>query len=170
NTYKVPPHYSPRQFIRLMIATLQSSITPAMQQALAKQRWNMYRVLTLASIVEREAKVPDERPVIASVYINRLNSNMGLFADPTVQYAVGTPQNWWPVLNLDPHTVKSPYNTYTHMGLPPGPIANAGLASIKAVIYPRKTGYFYFVAEGNGRHAFARTYQEQLQNQQRYQH
>jgi len=171
NTYRVPPHYDAVLFVADMVKTLDQRFTPAMRQAATRRGWTIYRILTLASIVEREARAPNERPLIASVYENRLRQGgWQLNADPTVQYAVGKPGQWWPVLRLDPHTVTSPYNTYVHYGLPPGPIANPGLASIQATIYPARSNYFYFVAKGNGTHAFASSYAQQLQNQTRYQH
>jgi UPF0755 protein len=92
------------------------------------------------------------------VYINRLKQGQGLFADPTVQYAMKHPSGaWWPLIQVDPHSVLSPYNTYLHLGLPPGPIASAGLASIQAVLGPARTNYLYFVAKGHGKHAFEAT-------------
>lgn len=171
-TYDVQPHSSGRAFARLMVLQLDREFTPAMRAAAAARKWSVYDVLTLASIVEREARVPDERPVIAGVYTNRLRIGMKLQADPTVQYADGTPSDWWPVLQTQAVNVKpsSPYNTYTHLGLPPGPIANPGLPSIIAALHPKPTGYLFFLAipHGHGRHVFARTYQEQLANQQKY--
>lgn len=171
NTYDVPPHYDGLSFAADMVKTLDQRFTPAMRQAAARRGFSVYRVLTLASIVEREAKVPDERALIASVYENRLHTpGWVLNADPTIQYAVGRPGSWWPVLTSDQLKVASPYNTYVHPGLPPGPIANPGLASIQATIHPAPARYFFFVAKGNGRHAFARTIAEQQANIARYQH
>jgi UPF0755 protein len=153
-----------------MLKTLNEQFTPAMRQRARQEGLSVYDVLTLASIVEREARVPAERPIIASVYLNRLRLKppMKLDADPTVQYALAKPHKWWPVITQDDYRTPSPYNTYLHTGLPPGPIANPGLASIKAVIYPQSTHFLYFVAKGQGRHAFARTYAEQLQNEAKY--
>jgi peptidoglycan lytic transglycosylase G len=133
-------------------------------------RRSVYDIVTIASIVEREARVPSERPIIASVYYNRLRRGMPLQADPTVQYALGRPSDWWPLLTVsDYHSVHSLYNTYLHRGLPPGPIANPGLPSLYAALRPAHTPYLYFVAKGNsGYHAFARTYRQQLQNQRKY--
>jgi UPF0755 protein len=131
------------------------------------------QVITLASIVEREARVPDERGTIASVYLNRLAQNMPLQADPTVQYAVATRDgtsatayDYWRKLTPDDLTISSPYNTYTHAGLPPGPICNPGEASIRAVLQPATTDYLYFVAtgDGSGTHLFARTLDEHNAN------
>jgi UPF0755 protein len=138
----------------------------------------LFDVIILASIVEREAVMPEERAVIASVYLNRLDPTfinetaLRLSADPTVQYAKGydpATQNWWnPMLPGEGQTVDSPYNTFRVQGLPPGPISNPGLASIEAVLNPADTGYLYFHAIGDGSHVFAATLEEHLRNQDRY--
>jgi UPF0755 protein len=171
NTYDVPPRYSARDFAQLMVLTLGKNFTPAMRQEAARQHRSTYDVLTLASIVEREAKVDSDRPKIASVFLNRLRQGIPLYSDPTVQYAAGTPSKWWPVLRDSPSNVHphSPYNTYTHGGLPPGPISNPGLRSIEAALNPAKTDYLYFVAMNDCKHhVFARTLEEQQINQQKY--
>lgn len=135
----------------------------------------LHEVLTLASIVERETGVDDERPLIAGVYLNRLAQGMRLEADPTVQYAMGyQPQTgqWWksPVFLEEYAGVASPYNTYLNVGLPPGPIANPGLRSIEAVLQPAQHDYLFLMAaaDGSGRHVFARTFAEHLENVRRY--
>jgi UPF0755 protein len=135
----------------------------------------LHDVLSLASIVEREAVVDQERAAIAGVYLNRLAEAMRLEADPTVQYAMGYQPGtgqWWktPVYLEEYQQVDSPYNTYLYEGLPPGPIASASLASIRAVLYPEEHDYLYFVAtpDGSGRHVFSRTFQEHLENVRRY--
>ncbi|MFM7171988.1 MAG: endolytic transglycosylase MltG [Caldilinea sp.] len=134
-------------------------------------------LITLASIVEREAVQADERAIIAGVYINRLNNkcvDVGgpyLQADPTVQYARGGVGNWWwkPQSNEEYQFVQSPYNTYLFPGLPPAPIANPGLSAIEATRDPAQTGYCFFVATGDdGRHVFVQTLSEQQQNLQTY--
>jgi UPF0755 protein len=107
----------------------------------------------LASIVEKEARLAEERPVIAAVYANRLRAGMLLQADPTVQYALGKHVSRVYYKDLE---VNSPYNTYKHPGLPPGPIASPGKASIEAALYPANVPYFYFVAFPNGHHEFHR--------------
>ncbi|MFO7634626.1 MAG: endolytic transglycosylase MltG [Caldilinea sp.] len=136
---------------------------------------SLHEVLTVASIVEREAVVPEERPAIAAVYLNRLAIGMKLDADPTVQYAMGyqpATGQWWktPVFLEEYGGVDSPYNTYLYTGLPPGPIAAPGLSSIRAVLYPEKHDYLYFVAipDGSGRHVFAETFPEHEENVRRY--
>jgi UPF0755 protein len=135
-------------------------------------------LVTLASIVEREAVQADERPLIASVYLNRLNgvcaTEVGgtyLQADPTVQYAMGAVGNWWwkPQRIEEYATVTSPYNTYLNQGLPPAPIASPGLSAIQSTQNPTPTDYCFFVATGDdGRHVFARTLAEHQQNLQVY--
>jgi len=137
---------------------------------------DLYAVLTLASIVEREAVLPDERPAIAAVYLNRLVAGIKLDADPTVQYAMGyqpATGQWWktPVFLEEYSGVVSPYNTYIYGGIPPGPIAAPGIASIRAVLQPDEHDYLYFVAtpDGSGAHVFAATYAEHLANVRQYQ-
>ena len=131
-------------------------------------------LVTLASIVEREAVQADERPLIASVYVNRLNGNclsdVGgryLQADPTVQYARGTVGNWWwePESIEEYAQVLSPYNTYLNEGLPPNPIANPGVSAIESTRNPSQSIYCFFLATGDdGRHVFAQTLAEHEQN------
>lgn len=168
NTYYVAPHYSGKLFAELLVRTLSQKFTPAMQQRAIQSGLGIYGVLKLASIVEREARMPSERPIIASVYANRLKDGMILNADPTVQYAVGQPGDWWPQLTSGQEDAGSPYNTYTHSGLPPTPICNPGISSIMAALYPARTNYLYFVAKGNGYHAFAQTLAQQNANIAKY--
>lgn len=127
-------------------------------------------VVTVASLVEREAQVPAERPIIADVYLSRWEQGWELEADPTVQYVLGNRNEWWPTLSGDDLFVESPYNTYQVVGLPPGPICNPGLGSLQAVLYPEETPYMFFVAkqDGTGEHAFAATKEEQDANVARY--
>jgi UPF0755 protein len=122
-----------------------------------------HQVVTLASIVEKEARVPDERPLIAAVYCNRLRAGMLLQADPTVQYALGThvERVLYSHLGAD-----SPYNTYRRPGLPPGPIASPGTASLEAALYPADVRYLFFVARPDGRHEFRNTFAEHAQARQ----
>ena len=128
-------------------------------------------VLTVASLVEKEAQLPEERPIIADVYLSRWEQGWKLDADPTVQYAVGTPEDWWPTeLTEEDLFVDSPYNTYQNEGLPPGPIANPGFASIQAVLFPDDTPYMYFVAKcDTGEHAFGVTPEDQAANVEQFQ-
>ena len=126
--------------------------------------------MILASIVEREAVVEDEMPLIASVFMNRLANDMNLAADPTIQYALGFNRDqgtWWTnPLSLDDLKLPSSYNTYENPGLPPGPICSPGLAALQAVAAPAQTPFLYFRADcdGSGRHLFAESFQEHLDN------
>jgi UPF0755 protein len=122
-------------------------------------------ILTLASIVEAESSIDSDRPIIAGVYWNRLRKRMRLEADPTVQYALGEEKR----LRFKDLNINSPYNTYRHRGLPPGPINNPGKFSILAALFPEQHGYLYFVATGTGGHYFARTYTDHQKNIRQYQ-
>jgi UPF0755 protein len=115
--------------------------------------------------VEREAKKEEDRPLIASVYLNRLKKGMKLEADPTIQYAKG---NWQPITEAEYHSVDSPYNTYRYAGLPPGPIANPGLASILAVLQPAKTDFLYFFHTKSGETIYSMTNAEHEKKKQKY--
>jgi len=177
DTYRIPAKADARQLIEILLAAFDEHFTPEMRQAAAARGMTVYQVVTLASIVEREAVLDWERPIIASVYLNRLDPTTEtkgyLQADPTFQYAKGydpTTGKWWNPMKVDEAaTVDSPYNTFLYPGLPPGPICSPGLASLKAVVYPAETDYLFFYARGDGSHVFARTYEEHLQNQQKYQ-
>jgi UPF0755 protein len=118
----------------------------------------------MASIVEKETSVPEERPLVASVYYNRLAHNMGLYADPTVAYAALLAGRYRGAIFQSDLQFKSPYNTYRYRGLPPGPIANPGRASLQAAMQPANTDYFYFVSDNNGHHRFARNSREHGRN------
>jgi UPF0755 protein len=173
-TYLIPVDYEASQVVDLMLMTFAERFSPEMRQAAAEAGMSVYEVVTLASVVEREAVVAEERPIIASVYLNRLEQGMYLQSDPTVQYALGYQEDtaqWWKIpMNLEEDVqVDSPYNTYMYPGLPVGPICSPGLASIQAVLEPADTTYLFFFSKFDGSHAFAETYEEHLQNQELYQ-
>jgi UPF0755 protein len=144
-----------RQMVARFIAVTETDITPLLEGS----EFTLHEVVTLASIVEREIAVDHERPVVASVYLNRLAINMPLQADPTVRYVTteDRPQVLYRDLEID-----SPYNTYRYGGLPPGPIASPGLASMLAVLNPAETEYYFFVSRRDGTHEFTQTYNEHL--------
>jgi len=158
-----------------VISTLLTEFTANVDQlvldGIAQEGLSMQQAVTLASIVEREAVLSDEKPIIASVFFNRLAQGMRLETDPTVQYALGyqeTTQTWWKSrLTEADLMIDSPYNTYLVNGLPPTPICNPDLDSLLAVAFPAETPYFYFrsACDGSGRHNFAITYEEHLNNQ-----
>jgi UPF0755 protein len=171
-TYEVPQKVSGSRAAELMVRMFSQRVGEALRSQ-PESKLTAAQVVTLASIVEREAKVPSERATIASVYLNRLADKMPLQADPTVQYAVATRDgpaaaayNYWRDLTPADLEVASPYNTYTTLGLPPGPICNPGEASIRAVLQPARTSYLYFVAttDGSGAHLFANTLDEHNAN------
>jgi UPF0755 protein len=120
--------------------------------------------VTMASIVEKETAVPEERPLVASVYYNRLAKNMPLQADPSVIYGELVKGTYGGALHHEDMHADSPYNTYRHPGLPPGPIGNPGKSSIEAAMHPAQSTYFYFVADGTGHHRFANSLEEHNRN------
>lgn len=146
------------------------AMTPELRQAFQARGLTVYEAVTLASIIQREAVVEDEQPMIASVFYNRLAIGMRLESDPTVQYALGyqaEQRTWWKnPLRLTDLRFDSDYNTYVYFGLPPGPISNPGQSALRAAAYPAQTGYYYFRAQcdGSGRHFFAVTFDEHLNN------
>jgi UPF0755 protein len=157
DTYNFFPDASAEAMAEVMLNRFEAVVVPFWDRAGHDTKRSLHEILTLASIVEKEAKKPDERPIIASVFYNRLKIGMALAADPTIKYALERPSK---IVYLDQLSVKSPYNTYKRRGLPPGPICNPGLDSIKAAVYPAKTNYLFFVAKKDGSHSFSKTWQE----------
>jgi UPF0755 protein len=130
---------------------------------------DMPQTVTLASIVETEARLPEERPIVASVYLNRLRRHMLLGADPTVIYALKLANRWDGNIHKADLQIDSPYNTYRFPGLPAGPVASPGVASLRAAAAPANTSFLYFVARHDGSHAFSSTIDEHNRNVQKYQ-
>ena len=123
-----------------------------------------HRIVTMASIVEKETADPKERPMVAAVYYNRLQRNMALAADPSVIYAALLAGRYRGTIYPSDLQYDSPYNTYRYPGLPPGPIANPGLASLQAAMHPAQVDFLYFVSDNNGHHRFARSMEEHARN------
>ncbi len=171
DTYLFAKTASASAIVRKMRRTFDLKIE-GMKAEIEAGSLSLEEVVTLASIVERESKFDEERPIIAGILINRLNIGMGLQADATVQYAVANANcrarkecNWWPtVLTKDELKINSPYNTYRFKGLPPGPIANPGLSSIKAAILPKTSNYLYYLHDDGGVAHYAETLEEHNQN------
>ena len=169
DTYRLEPDSSPNAFLKTAMDNFMRRVDPPLRQSFELQGLTLSQAVTLASIVEREAIVPEERPMIAAVFLKRLRSGLPLEADPTVQYSLGQQPDgsWWkaPLSLLDLEEV-SPFNTYRNDGLPPTPIAAPGLSSLEAVGTPIETNYLYFRAacDGSGRHQFAETFTQHLQN------
>lgn len=124
----------------------------------------LHRTVTMASIIEKETAVAEERPLVASVYYNRLEKRIALDADPSIIYAELLAGAYTGALHHDDMRFNSPYNTYTHTGLPPGPIANPGKSALEAAMHPAQSDYYYFVADAAGHHRFARTMEEHDRN------
>jgi UPF0755 protein len=125
---------------------------------------DMHRIVTMASIVEKETADPNERPQVAGVYYNRLEKNMLLAADPSVIYAALVAGRYRGTIYASDLQFDSPYNTYKYPGLPPGPIANPGVASLQAAMHPAQTDFLFFVSDNNGHHRFARDSEEHARN------
>lgn len=157
DTYAFPIGTTARQAVREMVYSFERRWRPEWDSSLATLKINRNDLVTMASIVEKEARVPEERPVIAAVYYNRLKRGMLLQADPTVQYSLG--HHVGRVLYKD-LTIDSPYNTYVHKGLPPGPVASPGVASLAAAASPANVPYLYFVATRDGHHEFRMTLEQ----------
>jgi len=169
DSYRLDPRWSADQVVQLMLDSFDRRVDREMRSGFTRQGLSLLEAVTLASIVEREAVLPEERPLIASVFLNRLAQGMKLQADPTVQYALGLQPDgtWWKApLTIDELGADSPYNTYLVPGLPPAPIANPGLESLRAVAEPAQTPYYYFrtACSGGGAHVFAETFEEHSQN------
>jgi peptidoglycan lytic transglycosylase G len=129
---------------------------------------DFHRTVTMASIVEKETSAADERPLVASVYYNRLEKKIALQADPTVIYGLRLQGAYTGALHHDDMRTNSPYNTYRYPGLPPGPIGNPGRGALEAALHPASSNYFYFVADGNGRHRFSESFKEHTRNVAKY--
>jgi UPF0755 protein len=151
NKYRVYRHTTAQQICRMMTAEFRE------RWSTLRTRANVHDTVTLAAMVEREARRPDERPIVASVFQNRLRIHMKLDCDPTTVYAALLENRYRGTIHRSDLDNTSPWNTYQHVGLPPGPIANPGLSSIQAVLAPAETHYLYFVAkaDGSGGHNFS---------------
>ena len=164
-TYSLPSGVSGVELVRIMTEGFKTGWDPRWTARLDSVKMTQLQLVTFASIVEGEARADDERETIAGVYHNRLRIGMALQADPTVQYAITLATGKRkPRLYTKDYQLPSPYNTYLHPGLPPGPVNSPSQRSIEASLYPAKVPYLYFVAGPDGRHVFARTYAEHLRN------
>lgn len=165
DTYLVSSNISTDQMANLMLNRFNKVVMPYWRKNYRKMnaRYSLHDIVTLASIIEKEAAKESERPLIASVYHNRLRIRMHLGADPTIKYVLERPGK---IVSYDDLKINSPYNTYRHYGLPPGPICNPGFSSIKAAMFPAKSDYLYFVARADGSHIFSKTLAEHQAAQQ----
>jgi len=168
-TYSVPRHTDAARLVRMMVDRFSHILTPELRGAAEARGLSVRQLVTLASIVEKETGRPEERPLVAAVYENRLRIGMGLQCDPTVIYALQLAGRYDGNLRRDDLHFDSPYNTYRYAGLPPGPIASPGKASLEAAAHPADVDYIYFVSRNDGTHEFARTLAEHNRNVQKFQ-
>jgi len=163
--YDIYERSSPEEALSIIYKGFQSFLSDSLKLRAKKLGYSIPQIVTLASIVEGETNKKSEMPLIASVYLNRLKAGMKLQADPTVEFIQ---PGRWKRLSYNDLKIDSPYNTYEHKGLPPGPINNPGKSAILAVLNPAHTKYLFFVANGKGGHNFSTNYQDHLQNVEHY--
>ena len=169
NTYALPRSTTAEQLVQRMVTAFRDVMTPDLVQRAAARGLSVRQLITLASLVEKETAKPQERPVVAAVYTNRLRIGMGMQCDPTVIYALERAGKYTGNLTREDLRFDSPYNTYRYAGLPPGPIASPGRASIEAAAAPADVPYIYFVSRNDGSHVFAETLDEHNRNVFEYQ-
>lgn len=159
DTYYIPSDFTEEMIIKAILHNFRKQVYPLFHKVPCFD--SLYNIIKLASIIEKETMLDNERPIISGVYHNRLKRNMLLQADPTVAYALEQKKIFRKTIYYKDLKINSPYNTYRYLGLPPTPICNPGLMSIKAAIHPANTDYYYFFAR-KGRHIFSNTYKQHL--------
>jgi UPF0755 protein len=166
DTYRLTRGMAEEEILRIMVGRFRQAVSPDFRARAARLRMDPHEIVTLASLIEKEARLDAERPVISAVFHNRLRQRMPLQSDPTAVYMV--PRGPGRITASDLQR-RSPYNTYLVQGLPPGPIANPGLASLQAALNPAPVNYLYFVAKNDGSHFFSRTLEQHQQAVRLYQ-
>ena len=169
DTYSLPRATTAAQLVERMVAAFQKVLTLDLREQAAVRGLSLRELVTLASLVEKETARPEERPVVSAVYHNRLKIRMALYCDPTVIYALERAGRYTGDLTREDLQFDSPYNTYRYAGLPPGPIAAPGRASLEAAANPADASYLYFVSRNDGSHVFANTLDEHNRNVYEYQ-
>jgi UPF0755 protein len=169
DTYGLARRSTPATLVRAMVARFERVFDDELREAVTARGFTVRQAVTLASLVEKETAVAEERPIVAAVYLNRLKTDMILQADPTVIYALGRAGLYTGNLTRENLSYDSPYNTYRYTGLPPGPIAAPGRGALQAVARPADVDYLYFVSRNDGSHVFSRTYEEHRRRVQEYQ-
>lgn len=169
DTYQLPRAAGAKGAVDAMVAGFLRAFDTDLRAAAAARGLSPREVVTIASLVEKETAAPDERPIVSAVYQNRLRIRMGLQCDPTVIYALLLAGRWHGNLTRENLRIASPYNTYRYAGLPPGPIAAPGRASLEAAVKPATVPYLYFVSRNDGTHVFATTLTEHNRNVQLWQ-
>lgn len=166
DTYRLSRGMPEEDIIRTMVARLREVLPSDLEVRAEKLNLDAHGVITLASLIEKEAKLDGERPLVSGVFYNRLRRNMPLQSDPTTVYGAANSRRRITTIDLQR---KTPYNTYLKAGLPPGPIANPGLASIRAALNPARVNFLYFVAKNDGSHFFSRTLEQHMEAVRNYQ-
>ena len=169
DTYHLTREMNEFQVVSLMLDRFRSAWSEERQRRAQQLGMSLRQVLTLASLIEKETALASERPLVSSVFHNRLKRNIKLACDPSVIYAVKRVKPYDGIIHRSDLQLDSPYNTYLYPGLPPGPISNAGLQSIDAALYPADTDYLYFVSRNDGSHVFSRTYRQHARAVQEFQ-
>lgn len=169
NTYSLPRSTTAAQLVERMVTAFRDVLTEELIERAAARGFTVRQLVTLASLVEKETAKPEERPIVAAVYVNRLKIGMGMQCDPTVIYALERAGRYTGNLTREDLKFDSPYNTYRYAGLPPGPIAAPGRASLEAAAAPADVPYIYFVSRNDGSHVFAVTLDEHNRNVFEYQ-
>jgi UPF0755 protein len=169
DTYALPRRTTAAELVERMVARFQKTMTPELQAQAAVRDLSIRGLVTLASLVEKETGKPEERTIVAGVYTNRLRIGMGLQCDPTVIYALMLAGRYDGNIRKGDLQIDSPYNTYRYAGLPPGPIAAPGEASLQAAANPADVPYLYFVSRNDGSHVFATTLDEHNRNVNEFQ-
>lgn len=175
DTYIFPKTASASAIVKKLKATFETRIDSQMEAEIASSGYSLNEVLTMASIIERETVTTEERPVVAGILFKRLKAGWPLQADATLQYAVSSSRckgqidcKWWEIPEVADRQLTSPYNTYRNTGLPPYPIANPGLPSIRAAIYPEDSDFWYYLHDKKGKIYYARTLEEHNENVRKY--
>ncbi len=169
DTYFLTPGMAETEIVSRMVANFRRVWTPDLAQRARELGFSVRETLTMASLIEKETGAAEERPLVSAVFHNRLRLGMRLMCDPTVIYAVRLVDEFDGIIRRSHLALDSPYNTYLYSGLPPGPIANPGLESIRAALDPAEAPYLYFVSRNDGRHVFSTSYDAHRQAVQRYQ-
>ncbi|CCX53350.1 endolytic transglycosylase MltG [Veillonella sp. CAG:933] len=159
STYEIPVGNTPEEILKRMAGEMNKQLTPEIRAQIEAKHMTIFEFITLASLVEKEALFDEERPIIAAVFLKRLQIGMPLQSCASIQYILGYPK---PHISIEDTKLPSPYNTYMHVGLPPGPIANPGMKSMEAVLNASSTDYLFFVADKEGHHHFTKTYEEHM--------
>lgn len=175
DTYLIPESVTPQKMKEMLLDNFSGKFTKEMESAASRAGFAKDEVVILSSLVEREAKKKEDRPIVAGIIIKRLRSNWPLQIDATLQYALATKSCgnnidclWWPSVDAGDKSIASPYNSYENGGLPPDPICNPGLASINSVINSEESPYWFYLSDKKGNIYYAKTIQEHNQNIQKY--